>query len=428
MAVCWMAYRTGAELFVFDLALALLRRGHSVVVYAPVLGDMADELRQQSVACTADLSLITETPDLIIGSTRDDTVACLAQFIGVPAISICHDRSASHGSPPHFSRIRQYVAVDANCAERLTLESGISASKVSIVFNGVDLQRFQRRAPLPAQPQRAVIFSSYATLGHETEAVRQACEALGVSLEIVGRNVGRLVARPEDILGQYDLVFAKARCAMEAMAVGCAVVVLNEGGGLAGMVTSENVQEWRRWNFGRRLFQQSIDVEGVRQEVLRFNASDAAQVCDYVRTHMSLEVMASHFERLATDVLAAEATQSVLHPDQELKEFSRHLIDNLRPFGTPYVAQQTEALLSSIQMLEQQSISANARIAELYEQLRLSRSECLERDQRLQALQALQSHAQELERQLKALQDSRSWRLLAPIRWAVSRARKVLNG
>ncbi len=54
---------------------------------------------------------------------------------------------------------------------------------------------------------------------------------------------------PEENLHRYDLVFAKARCAMEAMAVGCSVVVL-EAQGMAGMVTSANVAEWRLWNFG----------------------------------------------------------------------------------------------------------------------------------------------------------------------------------
>ena len=101
IAMCVMATRSGAEWFVFDTALALQRAGHSVSVYAPIMGDMVDPLRAQCVACITDLTHMAEPPDLIIGHTRDETVACLARFLEVPAISICHDRTAAHGAPPH---------------------------------------------------------------------------------------------------------------------------------------------------------------------------------------------------------------------------------------------------------------------------------------------------------------------------------------
>ena len=39
-----------------------------------------------------------------------------------------------------------------------------------------------------------------------------------------------MVDRPEAILGDYDLVFAKARAAMEAMATGCAVILCDRVG------------------------------------------------------------------------------------------------------------------------------------------------------------------------------------------------------
>ena len=52
LGICILASRTGAELFVRDVALGLNRRGHSVVVYAPIIGDMADGiyLRPENVA------------------------------------------------------------------------------------------------------------------------------------------------------------------------------------------------------------------------------------------------------------------------------------------------------------------------------------------------------------------------------------------
>ncbi len=63
--------------------------------------------------------------------------------------------------------------------------------------------------------------------------------------------MGTLVDDPERILPRYDLVFAKGRCALEAMAAGCAVIVC-DAVGLGEMVTHGSVEEMRRWNFGAR--------------------------------------------------------------------------------------------------------------------------------------------------------------------------------
>lgn len=416
LAICCMTYRTGAELFVHDVALTLHRRGHSVVVYAPIMGEMVDGLRHLCIACVVDLNQVAEAPDLIIGNTRDDTVACLAHFLDVPAISICHDRTASHGRPPLFTRVRQFVAVDANCAERLSLESGIPAAGVAIVSNGVDLQRFRPRPPLPERPRRAAIFSNYATESQDTRAIRSACESLRLSLEVIGQGVGRQAVAPEDVLGAFDLVFAKARCAMEAMAVGCAVVLLNEGMGLAGLVTVDKVQEWHRWNFGRRLMQTPIDSESIRREVLRYDAADAARVSDYVRTHVSLEAAVDALEALACQVIEAERGRAAINPRDELREFARHVADNLVPFGTPQVAVQTGMLQGRVQDLEAHLVAASSGMATVQAELRSAHARVVDLERQVQDMRRVGEHADALERQVQALQNSHAWRLTAPLR------------
>jgi hypothetical protein len=56
-------------------------------------------------------------------------------------------------------------------------------------------------------------------------ALPEACARAGVTLEFCGGASGNPTAAPEALLGRYDLVFAKARCALEALAVGAAVVL-----------------------------------------------------------------------------------------------------------------------------------------------------------------------------------------------------------
>lgn len=411
IAVCGMQYRSGAELFVRDLALALHQRGHSIVVYAPIMGDLADELRSRCIACIAELSCMSEPPDIIIGNMRDDTVACMAHFLSTPAIFICHDRTALHGKPPRLTRIRQHVAVDENCAERLYLENGIPRSSLEIISNGVDLERFRPRPPLPAKPLRAAIFSNYSTESEETAAIRSACAALGISLEVIGKGVGRQEASPEKVLAQFDLVFAKARCAMEAMAVGCAVILLNEGTGLAGMVTPGNVKEWHRWNFGRRLMQQRIHRDAIEQEIQRYCAPDAQAVSAYVREHVSLAATADAVERLAQRIVHAEATRRPVSPQEELREFAQHVADNLMPFGVAQVAVQTGILLERVESLKARH-SPTSPIADPP-----APAPHPHLDPQALELAATKALAADLEGQIGALRASWSWRLTAPLRW-----------
>src|SRR5207253_87507 len=109
---------------------------------------------------------------------------------------------------------------------------------------------FRQRTRLPGRPGRGLVFSNRASRHTHLPCVRAACRAVGVNLDVVGEESGNQVSDPESILPRYDIVFAKARCALEAMAVGNAVVLCDYTG--AGpMVTSENFDALRVMNFGR---------------------------------------------------------------------------------------------------------------------------------------------------------------------------------
>src|SRR5205807_9753301 len=108
-------------------------------------------------------------------------------------------------------------------------------------------------------------------------AVRKVSKEMGIELEILGRQSGNPLPNPEDFLPSYDLVFAKARCALEAMAVGCAVVLCDVAG--AGpLVTTANFDGLRPMNFGAGVLVNPVEVRQLRAEVERYNAADAAAV------------------------------------------------------------------------------------------------------------------------------------------------------
>jgi len=283
-----LATRTGTEIYVRDLALGLLRRGHKPIVYSTDLGEIASELRAKTVPVVDDLAQVTATPDVIHGHHHPETLAALLRFPTVPGVLFCHDWTAWHDVPVVFPRILRHVAVDDTCFDRLVMEHGIPKEKVCVILNFVDLDRFRRRPPLPDQPKRALVFSNTASEQTHLAAVRAACTQANIALDVIGAGSGNSLARPEEALGNYDLVFAKGKSALEALAVGAAVI-LCDAAGAGPMVTTTELDRLRRLNFGMRTLQKRVLVEVLAREIARYDCRDAAEVSRRIREEAGLE-------------------------------------------------------------------------------------------------------------------------------------------
>ena len=62
-----LASRGGSEMYIRDVALALLRRGHRPIAFSLLLGQTADELRRATVPVIDDLARLGSPPDVIHG-------------------------------------------------------------------------------------------------------------------------------------------------------------------------------------------------------------------------------------------------------------------------------------------------------------------------------------------------------------------------
>jgi hypothetical protein len=98
-------------------------------------------------------------------------------------------------------------------------------------------------------------------------------------------------------------VFAKARCALEAMAVGNAVV-LCDFAGVGPYVTAADFGAMRRKNFGRALLTEPLDAGALLKQISRYNALDAAALSARVRTEASLNSSIGQWESIYLKVLA----------------------------------------------------------------------------------------------------------------------------
>jgi hypothetical protein len=431
-----LAGRAGSELYVRDLALGLLHRGHVPVAYSSVLGEVACELTAASIPVLNDLRALAVTPDVIHAHHHLDAMTAMLRYPDVPAVYVCHGWQPWEEQPPVFPSIRRYVGVDDVCTERLLTTPGVDAARVRTVYNAVDLTRFGRRAdPLPGRPRSALVFSNYATEDNYPGTVREACRAAAIDrVDVIGRGTGTAVDRPELVLPRYDLVFAKARCALEAMAVGAAVIVA-DASGLGGMVTPANVEEMRRLNFGLRVMQRGpLTAEAIGVEIARYHPESSEAVCGFIRSHADANATIDRFERMYREALEEPVAWSAAAGREACGSASSYLlslVDRLKGEAAERrrhadaearIAarlQAAEARLSALQSdltRQERDLTARTRV--------LAHAEAtLDRTQA--ALVQTQQSLTAVKRELEAVRGSRSWRLLGAYRGVRTWLREV---
>ena len=319
--------RSGSELYVCELAKSLLSRGYTPIVYSPQLGTSAMELRNATVPVVDNLAAISFAPDLIHGQHHVETMAALLRFPNTPAVFFCHGWLPWEETPPKHPRILRFVAVDDTCRDRLVCESDVPEERVSVILNSVDMEEFRPRTPLPPKPAKALIFSNGST---HVGAVREACRRTQLTLDVIGADSGKVSIRPQDILGQYDIVFAKARCALEALAVGSAVVLCDTSG-VGPMVTTREMDQLRRLNFGVRTLQQDLNPTVLETEINRYDSDDAVEVSKRIRASAGRETAIDQIITLYDDVID-EFRVTRRDPDAEARAEASYLQQLVRHF------------------------------------------------------------------------------------------------
>lgn len=309
---------SGTVVYVRDLTLELQRQGHIPAVFSSSRGRVPDELRAAGVVVSDRLSRLEE-PDIIHAHHHAPTVVAMRHWPTVPAIHVCHDHQSPHDRTPLDERVRRHFGVSRVCVKRL-IDDGVAADRVALLPNFVDIARFRPRPRLPARPRRALVFSNYANARTHLPAVRAACREAGLELDVVGIGVGNILDEPEGSLGSYDIIFAKGKAAIEAMAVGSAVVLCDYAG-VGPMVTSAEFDLLRDRNFGFETLREPLAVRPILREITRYDPVDAERVRDLTRAAAGVD---RTVERLVTtyhDVLVEHRSEAPA--PHRLDEWSR---------------------------------------------------------------------------------------------------------
>ncbi len=296
---------SGSENVAELLAEGLRRAGHQPVLFAPQLGQQAQSMRQRGFRVVDRVSQLTEPPDVIHAQHLTPCLIAMARFPDVPVVYSCHSSVYDVEAPLPHPQIRAVIAVDETCAAKCR-EVGVPSERLSVILNAVDLERFKRRTPLPAKPKRALLLTK--NRGHQ-DSVRAACADAGIDVDELGRGTSRFVPDIETVLGDYDLVFATARMAIEAAATGCAVIVCDERG-FAGLLTNDNLPLWRRRNLGIGILSQAVTVENLADAISQYDAADACLVTETLRRSVGADIFVEQHVEVYHRAIASQKPQS----------------------------------------------------------------------------------------------------------------------
>jgi len=412
-------YRAGSELYIYDVAVELQKRGHQPIAFSTILGPVAERLRAATIPVVDDLTRISIPPDIIHGQHHFETLLAVLSFPQTPAINFCHGWTPMEEQPLIFPRIMRYIAVDHTCRDRLQLEHGITAERISVILNFVDTERFRPRAPLPSVPKRALAFGNYFGADVMLPILQAACEKAGLQLEVAGIGSNQEWPEPEARLGQYDIVFAKARAALEAMAVGAAVVLCGPRG-LGSLVTPAEWESLRLLNFGVRAHNQPVTIENVLAQLRRYNPSASAAVSARVRAEATLPQAVDQLLCIYRDAVR----EFSVSPDSASGEIA----------AARYLWERAAILKGRMANVETRAAQAEMRaVAET----RAAQAEMRACAAEMRASQAgkrvgeAEEHAASLAQQLAVMRDSMTWRFAhvasrsLPVRLAHPLLRKV---
>lgn len=315
----------GTELSLRDHALGLRERGYTPMVFSPVLGRIAESLREQGIEVVNDLTRLSAPPDFIYGQHYLVTMLALLFFPEAPAIFHCHSFQFWQETPPIHPRIYLYVAVAPKAAARILAETGVEPDATRILFNYVDLQRFRpaRSAP-PNRLAKALIFNRNLS-ANATQTILEACRAEEIECDPFA-SLNPPLDAPEEVLGRYDLIFAVGKSALEAMATRAAVITATQER-LGELVHRGNMAEWQTHNFSSATMDTPITVEGVREQIRLYQPADQTPLLDFLREHASWESYLNKVESMVQEVMERHRQNPKPDPERERACLQRFVLD-----------------------------------------------------------------------------------------------------
>ena len=303
--------RGGSELWTADIADFLLRHGVEIIVYAPVLQDVAKSITATTGApVTSSVTAVQAfSPDIL----HVQHVSAVKPLVDALKSSPTKVVNMCHGLLPRLELpqpdAQNYCAVSLAIKTMVCLMTGAPWQSVPVLPNFFDERRYLGEHREKRQ-RRALLFSRRAT-PRQIATLRDLFARAGLALDFAGMK-GE-VEHPEDMLPRYEVVLAVGRSAVEALASGCRVILWDQGV-IGPAVTASNFWQCVTLNFAlpsRLLPYQFIHQASAGQWLelqLEVGALDGPdEVYRATRKYLTLENAGLQLHQMYNDIVAKAA-------------------------------------------------------------------------------------------------------------------------
>lgn len=296
----WLCNYGGTECYVRDLSLTLKSKGIEVEIYSPKLGRIAQDIRSAGINIVNSVSALKNIPDLIHGH-HCVTMDTINKFTDVPVIYFCHGIAGAE-EPLIHTNIKKYVVVSEYVKEYVGAITQFENKEIRVVYNWVDTDRFKQKEIINIKPETALIFSN-SIPQEKVKIIISACASKNIAIHGIGGHVNNNIQYPERLLKNYDIVFAVGKSAIESMACGCSVI-LCDSGGLGEIITPDNFDYCRTYNFGLKNLTNEITTDLLVERIGKYNSIEAKEVSDKIRQEASFDKSVQEIISLYNKVLA----------------------------------------------------------------------------------------------------------------------------
>jgi len=256
----------GSETYLLTVAEQLQRLGHDVMIFTVEAGGMAQVASARGVRVS---SAEHELPDSCDGVLAQDGVVSLIlaeRYPSAAQLFIAHAPGIDLQRPVQLHGVVSAVVVlNDRVAKRL--EGLAYEHELVRLRQPIDLHRFTPRGGPRATAEHVLLLSNYLR-GSERETLARACTEAGLRLEHVGLP-GRPSTTPELDIAASDITVGRGRAAVEGMASGRAVYVLDRGGG-DGWVTPASYPAIEANGFAGLSSNDTIDGTRLRAELAAY--------------------------------------------------------------------------------------------------------------------------------------------------------------
>ncbi len=311
----------GTEIVVRDLSKKFKELGNDVYIYAPIIGNIADEICANGIRVTDNILDYKKIKfDIIHAQHNITAIQARSLFQSVPMVFMSHGVLPELEQPPSIELgISKFIAVSEEVRDNLVKNYSIDEKKVEIIRNFVDTKRFKPAKPLNEKLKKILVLTN-----HYRDDVRLIIENVCNELDVKVTHVGRPdnpVKNVEDYINSSDLVVALGRGALEAMSCGRNIIIYDQNGA-DGFIDENNFYEIRKHNFSGRNKKIYYDKNTFKNELKKYNPQTGRILRNLVEKENDIVIIIKKLINIYNQVVKNNIFNSELKNKQLFKEIN----------------------------------------------------------------------------------------------------------